>query len=421
MRRIDTLIIGAGQAGLAVSHELTAHGRDHVLLERGQTAERWRSQSWDSLRLLTPNWMTRLPGHAYRGSQPDGFMRAPELVRMFERYARSFGAPVLGSTTVLSVECNVDGRYLVVTDQGTWSATNVVIATGATDTPTIPALARSLPPDIFQLVPRDYRNPSDLPPGGVLVVGASATGTQLADEFTRDGRRVVIAAGDHSRAPRRYRGRDLFFWLDRSGILDVSVDAMPDRAAAARAPSLQVVGGRDDLDLGTLAARGVTRAGRLLAADGAVVRFSDNLPASVAASERRLTRVLDRIDRYIDAAGFADATPDPDRPEPIRTDAGPRELNLRRAGINTVVWATGYRRDYSWLRVGVLDGHGEIEQRGGVTAAPGLYVIGLRFQTRRNSNFIDGVGHDARAIAAHIVHRTGATEVPSGVPTPIAV
>ena len=151
------------------------------------------------------------------------------------------------------------------------------------------------------------------------------------------------------------------------------------------------------------------------------MRFADNLPASVAASERRLTRVLDRIDRYIDAAGFADTTPDPDRPEPIRTDAGPRELNLRRAGINTVVWATGYRRDYSWLRVGVLDGHGEIEQRGGVTAAPGLYVIGLRFQTRRNSNFIDGVGHDARAIAAHIVHRTGATEVPSGVPTPIAV
>ncbi|MET1000448.1 MAG: pyridine nucleotide-disulfide oxidoreductase, partial [Acidimicrobiia bacterium] len=272
-----------------------------------------------------------------------------------------------------------------------------------------------------QLVPRDYRNPSDLPPGGVLVVGASATGTQLADEFTRDGRRVVIAAGDHSRAPRRYRGRDLFFWLDRSGILDVSIDAMPDRAAAARAPSLQVVGGRGDLDLGTLAARGVTRAGRLLAADGAVVRFADNLPASVAASEHRLTRVLDRIDRYIDSAGFADTASDPDRPEPIRADAGPLELNLRRAGINTVVWATGYRRDYSWLRVGVLDGHGEIEQRGGVTAAPGLYVIGLRFQTRRNSNFIDGVGHDARAITAHIVHRTGATEVPSHAPTPVAV
>lgn len=403
MHRTDTVVIGAGQAGLATSNLLTEAGRDHVVLDRGRLAERWRSERWDSLRLLTPNWMTRLPGWSYRGPEPHQFMTATELVESFESYARSFSAPVQTETTVVAVE-STDPGYRVTTDQGTWHADNVVIATGAGTEPFVPRLSRELAADVLQVSSSAYRNPEQLPDGGVLVVGASASGVQIADELHRSGREVVLSTGDHSRMPRRYRGMDIYWWMDRVGLLDVTIDEMPDRDAARRAPSLQLVGRpmHDDLDLPTLRDRGVIVTGRLRRADGCRVAFSDDLDSTMAASEQRKHRVLDAVDSFVEQRGWTDDLVPPDRPRRARAGSPPADLDLRAAGVSTVVWATGFARSYPWLHVPVLDANGELHQRRGLTAAAGLYVVGLRFQHYRSSNFIAGVGRDARHVVEQI-------------------
>src|SRR4051794_25568620 len=248
MHTIDTLIIGGGQAGLALSRCLTDRDHDHLVVERGRVAERWHSERWDSLRLLTPNWMTRLPGHTYAGGDPDGFMTASQVADMLSGYAASFDAPVLEHTSVHHV--TPDGYGFAATpDQGRFHADNIVVATGWCDRSAIPAPARRLAPQIHQVVPSQYRRPGDLPDGGVLVVGASATGVQLADELHRSGRPVTVAVGAHSRMPRRYRGMDSFWWLDQVGAFDRTIDQVDDIPAARREPSLQVVGRPDHATL----------------------------------------------------------------------------------------------------------------------------------------------------------------------------
>jgi len=405
MPRIDTVIIGAGQAGLALSRCLTDRGREHLVLERGRTAERWHSERWGSLRLLTPNWMSRLPGWAYRGPDPNGFMTAPEVADYFVRYAHSFDAPVSETTTVEALERR-DTEFVVRTDRSTWRAANVVIATGWCDEPAVPALAATVDSRIHQTTPSAYRNPATLPDGGVLVVGAAASGVQLADELRRAGREVVLAAGSHTRLPRRYRGMDIWWWLEQIGSLDRTIDELTDHGRARREPSLQLVGRPDGrgVDLATLQALGVRLTGRLTGASGSTARFASDLPRTTAKAEARLRRVLADIDEFIAANGLTDEV---FAPEPIRSvDASraPERLDLRAAGITTVLWATGFRRPYPWLRVPVLDATGELRHRRGVTPVPGLYVLGQRFQHRRNSNFIDGVRHDARYIADRICH-----------------
>jgi len=236
--RTTTLIIGAGQAGLAMSHCLSELDIEHVVLERGQLAQRWRTQSWDSLRLLTPNWMTRLPGFQYDGSDPDGFMSAPELIAFFERYAASSATPILTDTAVQSVERSMDG-FRVVTSRGEWSASSVVVATGYCDLPAIPPASRSVAPSVLQIAAPDYRRPDHLPTGGVLVVGGSATGVQLADEIQRSGRQVTLAVGRHTRLPRSHRGRDILWWLDRLGALSQSADEDEDNERSRHQPSMQ--------------------------------------------------------------------------------------------------------------------------------------------------------------------------------------
>jgi putative flavoprotein involved in K+ transport len=405
MRRTDVVVVGGGQAGLAMSRCLVERGVEHVVLERGRIAERWRSERWDSLRLLTPRWQARLPGWSYRGPEPDGFMTRGEVIGFLAAYARSFGAPVRGGVTVTAVEREGDG-FRVETDAGAWSAAAVVVATGHCDLPLVPAMAAGLPPDVLQVVPSRYRSPRQLPPGGVLVVGASATGVQLAAELQRSGRPVTLAVGRHTRLPRRYRGRDIQWWLDRTGILDEAADAVADLEAARRQPSLQLVG-RDDgrtLDLGTLRDAGVRLAGRAVAVDRARVRFAGDLARSVADAEARLARLLRRIDGFVERGALAGAPP-PEPPRPLRLPAGPAALDLRAEGIRTVLWATGYRRSYPWLRVPVLDGRGEIRHDGGITPVPGLYVLGLQFLRRRKSSFLDGVGADARDLAEHLAGR----------------
>jgi putative flavoprotein involved in K+ transport len=404
MRRTETVVIGGGQAGLATSHCLTDAAVDHVVLERGRVAERWRSSSWDSLSLLTPNWQSRLPGFRYDGSDPDGYMAAAEVVDYLDRYARSFRAPVEEGTSVLAVE-RAGGGYRVTTDRGAWEAPCVVVATGHCDTPFVPAVARQVDPGIVQVVPSCYRNPRQLPEGGVLVVGASATGVQLADEIHASGRPVTLAVGRHTRLPRVYRGRDILWWLDTMGIFDESTEEVFDLAVSRGQPSLQLVGRPDHatLDLPVLEARGVRLAGRVVGAAGHRVSFADDLVAYTAASDVRLARLLQRIDVFAARTGLeAEVGP----PEPFRPflwpALPPTEADLRADGIRTVVWATGFRRQYEWLKVPVLDERGEIRHEGGVTDLPGLYVIGLYFLRRRKSSFIDGVGRDALDLTTHL-------------------
>lgn len=404
MKRTDTIIIGGGQAGLAVSRCLIDEGIDHVVLERGRVAERWRSERWDSLRLLSPRWHTRLPGFSYRGDDPDGFMTMPEVIRYFEAYAKSFDAPVEEETTVLRVE-RAEGGYRVQTDQGDWTAPNVVIATGHCDVPFVPRVAANLEPDLLQLVPSHYKNPEQLPEGGVLVVGASASGIQLAQEIHQSGRPVTLAVGRHIRMPRRYRGRDISWWLEASGVLAERAEHAFDLESARRQPSLQLVGTADHrtIDLAILQDEGVRLIGRVEGARDSRIRFCDDLQHNIDSAERKLDRVLDRIDAFIDETQMSADVPD--RRPPIVAGDCTTELDVRGAGISTVLWATGFRRRYPWLNVPVLDIRGEIIHDGGVTPAPGVYALGLNFQRTRKSSFIDGVGSDARAITAHIVRR----------------
>jgi putative flavoprotein involved in K+ transport len=401
--RTRTIIIGGGQAGLAMSRCLSELDVEHVVFERGEVAQRWRSDSWDSLHLLTPNWMTRLPGFHYDGPDPDGFMSVPELIAFFEKYALSSKAPVQTNTSVHSVERWGDG-FRVMTNRGVWSAPSVVVATGYSDLPAVPAASRGLTPSILQMVPAHYRRPEQLPPGGVLIVGASSTGVQLADEIQRSGRKVTVAVGRHTRLPRRHRGRDILWWLDRLGILTQGVETVHDVERSRHQPSLQLIGRPDhsSLDLMALHEQGVRLAGRVRDIDGHHVSLADDLVATTAAADIKMAEILARIDQFIATAGVAATAPEPFNPTwPLAPNA-PGHLNLKDERINTVIWATGYRRSYPWLRVPVIDADGEIIHNGGITPEAGLYVLGLNFQRRRNSSFIDGVGDDARAIAQEI-------------------
>jgi putative flavoprotein involved in K+ transport len=404
MRRTGTVVIGGGQAGLAMSRCLTGCRIEHVVLERGRVAERWRSERWDSLRLLSPNWQSRLPGFRYEGPDPDGYMRMPEVVDFLERFARSFDAPLEERTAVLAVEPTGAG-YRVTTDRGAWEAPSVVVATGHCDTPFVPGLAGHLPGDVVQVVPSRYRNPGQLPEGGVLVVGASASGVQLADEIHASGRPVTLAVGRHTRLPRVYRGRDILWWLDAMGVFDESAVDVFDLAISRNQPSLQLVGRPDraTLDLPVLQRRGIRLAGRASGAAEGRVFFADDLVVQTVAADARLARLVQRIDIFAARTGLENEV---EPPEPFRPflwpEPAPAAIDLRKEGIRSVVWATGFRRLYPWLKVPVLDARGEIRHDGGVTPAPGLYVIGLYFLRRRKSSFIDGVGGDARDLAVHL-------------------
>jgi putative flavoprotein involved in K+ transport len=414
MTSIDTVVVGAGHAGLAVSWLLTDAGREHAVLDRGRVAERWRSERWDSLRLLTPSWMTRLPGWYYTGPDPEGYLSAGELVRHLEGYAGSFDAPVMADTTVLEV-APIHGpsraRFRVVTDTGTWHTRHVVVATGPHGRPHLPAGLSRLSGHVEVVTSSAYRKPAGLPPGGVLVVGASASGVQIADELVRAGREVALAVGRHTRMPRRYRGMDSFWWLAATGRLARTVDDLPHVAAARRETSLQLVGRGDphlrgrDLDLGTLQRRGVRLLGRLDEVAGIRARFTPDLGDRVAEADRRMHRFLDAVDRYVDEVGLTREVLPAMRPSPVEVPDPLSRLDLAAEHIGTVLVAAGYRPHHPWLHLPVLGPDGSIRQRRGVTPAPGLYVVGQRFQHRRDSGLIDGARHDARCVVDHLVGR----------------
>ena len=402
MNDVRTLIVGAGQAGLALSRYLTRMGHQHVLLERGRIGERWRSERWESMALLTPNWMSRLPGSS-PDADPDGFTGKDDFVAYLDSYARAFGAPVRQGVSVLDVS-EAGGGFLVRTDAGDWGADNVVIASGYADEPRVPAVAAAAPPGLLQLHSGGYRAPGQLPAGGVLVVGAGPSGQQIALDLRRAGRPVVIAVGRHARMPRRYRGRDIWRWLEANGSLDQSLEEVPRERGPSHSPSLALSGacGGEQLDLAVLAAAGVVVTGRLRGWSGRHALFADDLVASVEDAEMRMRRVLAKIDRHIEAAGDRCAAPAELIPS-VEPAPPPEMVDLAAAGISTVIWATGYRRSYPWLSVDVFGGDGEIAHHRGITEVPGLYALGLRFQHRRSSHFIAGVGEDARFLAGQIL------------------
>jgi len=382
---------------------LTQRSIDHVVLERGEIANSWRRERWDSLRLLTPNRQSRLPGYRYEGADLDGFMTMPEVVAFIDGFAAAIAAPVRTHTEVTSVQPADDG-YRVVTSGGELRCRSLVIASGACNVPVVPALRQAVPASIACFTPFDYHNPSHLPKGGVLVVGASATGVQLADEIQRSGRQVLISVGEHVRLPRTYRGRDVLWWMEAAGIWNQRYDEIDDIDRARKLPSPQLVGSsaRTTLDLNALSAAGVEIVGRLSAVRDGRALFSGGLRNQFALADLKMNRLLDSFDEWAANTPDLDVAP-PERFEPTRVPSVSRlGLDLGSGEIRSIVWATGFRPDYRWLEVPVLDHKGRLKHDGGIVAAPGLYAIGLPVLRRRKSTFIHGAEDDARELVEHL-------------------
>lgn len=403
METTDAVVVGAGQAGLAMSACLSRRGIDHLVLDRAGVANSWRTERWDSLRLLTPNWLTRLPGWAYGGPDPDGYMTAGEVAAFVDRYRAAIDVPVRAGTTVEAVTSGEAG-HVVMTDQGPIGCRAVVIATGACSHPKVPAVADQLPSGIRQLAPIHYRRPADLDDGPVLVVGASASGVQLADELAGSGREVTLAVGSHTRLPRTWHGFDIHWWMDAMGLLDTAYGEVEDITKARRWPSLQLVGSPEHrtLDLNALRRAGVELVGRLVGVDGRRAQLSGSLANLCTDADLKMGRLLDQIDRFARSHGIPCID---ERPAPTEVGAAPNTVELSR--YRTVIWATGFQRRYPWLDPSLLDRKGDVVHDGGVLPRPGLYVLGLPFTRRRKSNFIDGVGPDARFLADHLAHHLG--------------
>jgi putative flavoprotein involved in K+ transport len=407
MPDVTTVVIGAGQSGLAMSWELTRRSIDHVVLEKADLGQSWRSGRWDSLRLLTPNWFNRLPGYRYEGSDPDGYMTMSEVAEYIAGYGTAIGAPVRTGSGVTSVEVDGgDGRYRVRTGDEEWRAHAVVLASGPYNRADVPAVASAVPPDVTCLTPSEYRNPDQLADGGVLVVGAAATGVQLAYEIQSSGRPVTLAVGSHVRLPRVYRGMDIMWWLDGAGVLAERFDEVDDLVRARHVASFQLVGSPDRItvDLNELQRIGVRIVGRLGGVtDEGIAQFSGSLLNQCTLADLKLNRLLDTLDTWVDGSGFAHEVDDPERFDDtqVRDDA-PLLLSLRSGEIKTVLWATGFRSDYPWLNVPVLDPKGQVRHDGGVTPAPGLYLMGGAVLRRRKSSLIDGAGDDAADLSQHL-------------------
>jgi putative flavoprotein involved in K+ transport len=399
------VVIGAGHAGLAMSRRLTERSIDHVVLERGEVANSWRTQRWPSLRLLTPNWQTRLPGHDYAGDDAGGYMPVAEVVATLTRYAGLIGAPVRTATTVRTVRPASQGFEILAGD-GVLYARAVVLATGACNLPAIPGVADAVPPSVTMLTPLTYRDPGQLPGGGVLVVGASATGVQLAGEIHRSGRPVTLAVGEHVRLPRSYRGRDIFWWLEATGLLAERYDQIDDLTRARHLPSPQLTGTPQatTTDLNSLTAQGVRIVGRLGRVTDGVAQFSGSLPNTCALADLKMNRFLNRADEWATASSLDGELPPPHRFAPTHVDPrSPLELDLTTGEITTVLWATGFQPDHSWLDIPVRDRTGHIRHDGGVvTGAPGLYILGMPVLRTRASTYIHGAATDSEALAGHL-------------------
>lgn len=404
VERVETLIIGGGQAGLAMSHMLSKRNRPHLVLERCRIAERWRSERWDGLHFQGPNWTVQLPDFPKPFADPDAYATAQEIADFIDAYAAAINAPIRCGIEVQSLRRDADG-FIAQTAAVSFQATNVVVATGPFQRPVVADL---LPADsgFFQVHAAHYKNPGQLPDGAVLVVGAGNSGTQIAEELLRSGRRVFLAVGRHRRVPRNYRGRNLHWWLDVLGIYDTP----PERRGPDRSPMVMTGAyGGHTIDFRRLAAQGMVLLGHADSIDAGVLSVAPDLRANLAHGDAAYTQFLDQADAYISDGNLnlAEepearlATPDP----PSLTGPPIRHLDLYENGVTSVIWGTGYAPDFRWIDAPIFDARGLPAHRQGITEVPGLYFLGLSFLTKFGSSFVTGVGDDAARLADHIVER----------------
>jgi putative flavoprotein involved in K+ transport len=405
MERVHTVVVGAGQAGLAMSYHLNRMGLEHVVLERGRIGERWRSERWDSLAFQFPNWMLRLPGYAYEGGDPEGFMHRDGVVRFIEDYATRICPPLRCGIAITGLRCLPSGRFLVQSNDFALEALNVVVATGPYQAPVLPTFSNALPFTLWQVTANRYTNPSALPPGNVLVVGSGGSGWQIAEDLLASGRdRVYLSVGRHRRVPRRYRGRDFGWWQEKTGDADQIADGSSHRPPA---PLLTGVNGGHDADMRELARRGVTLLGSLGAACARRLRFAPDLADNLARGDETFEQFKRRVDAYVLEHGIGAPTErrHEEHGRACPPACGVNELDIKSAGITSVIWAVGYRYDFGWIKCAVLDSNGKPIHRRGVTATPGLYFLGLPRLYKVKSAFLWGVGEDAAYLAEHIAHR----------------
>ena len=411
--RTDLVIVGAGQAGLSTSYFLTQQGHEHVVLERGRIGETWRSKRWDSFCVDIPNWTLLLPGFPYRGEQPDGFMSRDELTAYLDRYVATFKLPVREGVGVESVDPAGEGPgYLVRTSKGDIEARKVVIATGGFQVPKIPRLSSGLAKDFRQLTPDEYKNPQSLPAGGALVVGSGSSGGQLSEELAKSGRKVYLSTSACAWTPRRYRGKDTLWWFKRVGKSDRTVHDLPDsRSRFSCTPMITGKDGGHNLSLRSLSKMGVTLLGHLRSIDGHEVAIVPDLAENIRKGDQTTSENLKGVDDYILENGIAA----PELTEEERSWQEPDEwvdrsptlsLDLREAGVNTVIWTTGYTVDYSWVHVPVFDATRYPVHYRGVTKFSGLYFIGIPWLYKSKSASLGGIGEDASYISAAIMNAT---------------
>jgi putative flavoprotein involved in K+ transport len=400
---IETVVIGGGQAGLAMSHFLRQQGREHVVLERRRTAERWRSERWDRLAFQFPNWSLELPGFKYRGDAPDAFATPQQVVSFIEAYASFIQAPLKTGCDVRELR-EENGSYYVDTQQGRITARRVVIATGPFQAPSIPSASTRVAPDLHQIHASQYFNPEQLPPGGVLVVGAGSSGCQIAEELNELGRETWLSVSRHKRVPRRYRGKDLLYWSDVLGRFHTPIDTLPDRKLP---PPILLTGvhGGHDVDLRRLAQGGVRLLGRFRDGVGTAVAFCDDLEAHLAAGDEAYVQFIEASESYAQAVGidrFGEIEPDLAFP----LDCSPQDsvaiLDLKATNIGTIIWCTGYSYDYGWCQLPIFDALGAPVQRRGITRCPNVYFLGLHYMHTMRSGVLFGVGQDAAYLAEHI-------------------
>lgn len=405
VEHVETLVIGGGQAGLTLSHMLGRRGCKHLVLERARIAERWRTERWEGLRFQFPNWSVGLPDYPFPHVDPDGFATSPEIVDFLTAYADFVGAPVRCGVAVRKLHRQTDkSGFIAETSDGPVEATNVVVATGPYQQPIVPKLLEEVT-GVFQVHASKYRAPDQLPPGAVLVVGSGASGAQIAEELLRADRHVYLSVGHHRRMPRRYRGRDLIWWLASLGLDQTPVEKRgPDKSL----PLITGAYGGHTIDFRELATQGITLLGRLVAAKDGTLEIAPDLADSLASGDRAYSGFLDLVDAHV--ARHSMAMPDdPDaravHPDPACLAKPVRRLGLRDAGIGSVIWATGYACDFSWIELPVMNEAGEPVHIGGITEVPGLYFIGLQWLSKMNSSFLSGVGADAARLADHIAAR----------------
>ena len=403
--RVGTLVIGGGQAGLAMSHHLKRRGLPHLVLERGRIGERWRSERWDGLKFQFPNWSVRLPDFPFPHDDPEGFADLSAIVDFIDAYAGFVAPPIRCGVNVTRLSRDGAEGFIAETSEGAIAADNVVVATGPYQRPLLPGLLRDAP-ELFQVHASRYLNPEQLPAGAVLVVGAGASGAQIAEELHRAGRRVCLSVGQTARLPRRYRGHDLIWWFEQLGIFD----KRPEERGPLRVyPAISGAYGGHTIDYRRFAADGITLVGRVVAARGRVLEIAPGLGKSLAEADLYYATFLDMADAHARNRGLTlpeDRAARARLPDPSCVTEPVRRLDLRAEAINAVIWATGYGVDFGWIDCPVFDRHGAPLQRGGVTALGGLYFLGLQWMSRMASSFMSGVGDDAAVLADHIAARS---------------